>query len=83
MRNNRLYADFWVGEEFFLIPEKDFFYQDCWFIDEKESHLALNGRWIQKYVRDLIGRVSDFYTAIIVESRNSKRLGKPIVVITD
>lgn len=79
--NIRVYAEFWVREEFCVRKHQDIFYK---FVvpSTKETQFSVNGNWFGKYVSDAFEKMSDGFVAQGLESNETVMLGKPTVFIS-
>lgn len=79
--NIRVYADFWVQEQFCATLEQDVFNK---FVSlfSKETQLTLNGDWLHTYVGDGIEGVNVYYVAKILTTGEIQRLEKRTAVIS-
>lgn len=82
IKNIHGYARFQVEEPFCTTQEQNIF-KRLISTFTKVTHLALNGYWLEKYVRNALGDVGDCYIPKVVKCREIERLGKATVPISD
>lgn len=71
----RVYAEFWVGEEFFTFPN-GYVTKFRRVPSMREKYLALNRTWLREYITKAFGTVHDYHEAKGKENGEIEKLGR-------